>query len=289
MEYQQLLTIIAEDDCSHSKVMHQIKSLKKRFPEQLSLLDAISINYSFEMDSQKAIKAWRKCIREADETRKHEVAIMCARLTISRGFYRQANSFFEIGIETEEFRLQYRYKSIPIWLEYVLNLERCGYHRKAAKHWKQLESSAVRTGQLCDVYQAKGNSHYDKGEFTMALKEYEKFLSVYQREAGIIDERLSSVYAYETVCYTNLSEFRKALKAVINAKECSPMIGSDGFTLEYNHAYILIALGRHNMAYEIIKRIQTLKNNDEERDAVYELYNIYRESRKPSNRVGDYN
>ena len=287
LEYQQLLTIIAQDDGSHSEVMLQIKSLKKRFPEQLSLLDAISINYSFEMDSQKAIKAWRKCIREADETRKHEVAIMCARLAISRGFYRQANSFFEIGIGTKEFRLQYRYKSIPVWLEYVLNLERCGYHRKAAKHWKQLESSAARTDQLCDVYQAKGNSHYDKGEFTMALKEYEKFLSVYQREAGMIDERLSSVYAYQTVCYTNLGEFRNALKVVINAKECSPMLGSDRVTLEYNHAYILIVLGKHDMAYEIIKRIQTLTSNDEERDAVYELYNIYRDSRKPSNRVGD--
>ena len=287
LEYQQLLTIIAQDDGSHSEVMEQIKKLKKRFPEQLSLLDAISINYSFEMDSQRAIKAWRKCIREADETRKHEVAIMCARLAISRGLYRQANSFFEIGLGTEEFRLQHRYKSIPIWLEYVLNLERCGYHRKASNHWEHLDSSAARTDQLCDVYQAKGNSHYDKGEFTMALKEYEKFLSVYQREAGMIDERLSSVYAYQTVCYTNLAEFRNALKAVINAKECSPMLGSDGFTLEYNHAYILIALGEHNMAYEIIKRIQTLTSNDEERDAVYELYNIYRKSRKPSNRVGD--
>lgn len=287
LEYQQLLTIIAQDDGSHSEVMEQIKKLKKRFPEQLSLLDAISINYSFEMDSQRAIKAWRKCIREADETRKHEVAIMCARLAISRGLYRQASSFFEMGIGTEEFRLQYRYKSTPIWLEYVLNLECCLYHRKAAKHWEQLESSAARTDQLCDVYQAHGNCYYDNGEYSKALKEYTKFLSVYQREAGMIDERLSSVYAYQTVCYTNLGEFRNALKAVINAKECSPMIGSDGFSLEYNHAYILIALEKLNMAYEIIKRVQTLASNDEERDAVYELYNIYRESRKPSNRVGD--
>lgn len=275
LEYQQLLTIIAQDDGSHSEVMEQIKKLKKRFPEQLSLLDAISINYSFEMDSQKAIKAWRKCIREADETRKHEVAIMCARLAISRGFYRQANSFFEIGIGTEEFRLQYRYKSIPVWLEYVLNLEHCEYNRKAAKHWEQLESSAARTDQLCDVFQAHGNSYYENGEYSKALKEYEKFLSVYQREAGMIDERLSSVYAYQTVCYTNLNEFRKALKAVINAKECSPMIGSDGFTLEYDHAYILLAMQKYNLALGIIKRAQTIAKSAEEQHAVNELYAIY--------------
>lgn len=287
LEYQHLLTLIAQDDGSHSEVMQQIKSLQKRFPDQQYLLKAINANYTFESNTQKAIKAWRKYIREADEARRHEVAIMSARLAISRGLYRQASSFFEMGIGTEEFRLQYRYKSTPIWLEYVLNLECCLYHRKAAKHWEQLESSAARTDQLCDVYQAHGNCYYDNGEYSKALKEYTKFLSVYQREAGMIDERLSSVYAYQTVCYTNLGEFRNALKAVINAKECSPMIGSNGFSLEYNHAYILIALEKHNMAYEIIKRVQTLASNDEERDAVYEIYNIYRESRKPSNRVGD--
>lgn len=275
LEYQHLLTLIAQDDGSHSKVMQQIKSLKKRFPEQEFLLEAIYVNFTFESNAQKAIKTWRKCIRDTDETRKHEVAIMCARLAISRGLYRQANSFFEIGLGTEEFRLQYHYKSTPIWLEYVLNLERCGYNRKAAKHWGQLESSAARTDQLCDIYQAHGNSYYDNGEFRNALKEYEKFLSVYQWEAGMIDERLSSVYAYQTVCYTNLGEFRKALKTIINAKECSPMVGSDGFTLEYNHAYILMALKKYNLALGILKRAQALANSDEEKIAVNELYAIY--------------
>ena len=123
----------------------------------------------------------------------------------------------------------------------------------------------------------------------MALKEYKKFLSVYQKEPSIIDERLSSVYAYQCVCYTNLGEFRSALKAVINAKECSPMVGSDGFTLEYNHAYILMALEKYKQAFGTIKRAEKLVTNYEEKDAVYELYAIYRESRKPSNRVGNYN
>ncbi len=289
LEYQNLLSVIAQDDGSHSKVMQQIKCLKKRFPEQQYLLNAISVNYSFETDTQnaKAIRAWRKCIWDTDVARKHDVAIMCARLAVSRGLYRQANSFFEMGIWTDDFRLLYRYKSIPIWLEYVLNLERCGYNRKAAKHWEQLESLAARTDQLCDVYQAHGNCYYDKGEFTMALKEYEKFLSVYQRESGPIDERLSSVYAYQTVCYTNLGDFRMAFKAIINARECSPMVGNDAFILEYNHAYILIALEKYNLAYEIIKRVQDLAISDEEKDAVNELYAIYRKGRKPSNRVGN--
>lgn len=270
-EYQNLQNLVADQDVSRAKIKMQIEHLKERFPCHHNDLEVISASL---LDSYAATHAWHMLISSSERIEKFDVALQCARLATSLGLIWDGADFYNIVLSTDGFKKLTKYQRIDVLLEVAANFERCNARREARLIWSQLESLAKGTSKLADVYQARGNYSYDNQQYYEALGYYDKCLTVVLPEEGLIDQRLSSIYAFRSSCFCALGNYQASYDDAVKAKLYFPMQDFDAFTLEYNHGFLAICLKKYKEARVVLTRAKTLASTKDDKDAVDELLAI---------------
>ena len=213
-------------------------------------------------------------ISTSEQSKRLEIALQCARTAVAQGLLWDGADFYNIVLNTDGYKALNKYKKIDILLEVAQTFEQCGERRKARLIWVQLEALCKGTGKLADIFQARGNCSFDHGQYFEALEYFDKSLAIVQSEEGLIDQRLSSLWAYKSSCYGALGEYILAYDSSVKAKQFFPLEEFDAFNLEYNHGFYSICLKRYKEARSILTRAKTLARTKEEKNAVDELLSI---------------
>ena len=270
-EYEQLQNMLAVKDVPTSEVKLQIERMKELFPNHQKDLELISDSL---LDANAAISALYKAISHAEQSEKFHVSLQSARIAVSLGLIWEGVDFFNIVLNTEGYKNLCKYQQIDILIEVATNLENCGKRQEARLIWIQLEALARDTSKLEDVWQARGNCSFDHEQYAEALEYYDKCLAVVRPEDGLIDQRLSSIYAFRSSCFGALANYQAAYDNAVKAKQYFPMKDFDAFSLQYNHGFFALSLKKYKEARDVLTRAKTLARTEEERGAVDELLSI---------------
>lgn len=269
LEYEHLQTMMA--DRPQAEVKMQIDLLMKRFPTHQDELQVIA---SSLLNSYDAIHAWHMAIGMAEHSKRFEIALQCARIAVAQGLLWDGADFYNIVLNTDGYKALNKYQMIDILLEVAQSFEQCGERGKARLIWIQLEALARGTSKLADVYQARGNTSYDHEQYLEALENFDKCLTVVEPESGLIDQRLSSLWAYKSSCYGALGEYQLAYDSAVKAKQFFPLEEFDAFNLEFNHGFFAICVKQYEVARQILTRAKKLARTEEERESVDEQLSI---------------
>ena len=269
LEYEHLQTMMA--DRPQAEVKMQIDLLMKRFPTHQDELQVIA---SSLLNSYDAIHAWHMAIGMAEHSKRFEIALQCARIAVAQGLLWDGADFYNIVLNTDGYKALNKYQMIDILLEVAQSFEQCGERGKARLIWIQLEALAIGTSKLADVYQARGNTSYDHEQYLEALENFDKCLTVVEPESGLIDQRLSSLWAYKSSCYGALGEYQLAYDSAVKAKQFFPLEEFDAFNLEFNHGFFAICVKQYEVARQILTRAKKLARTEEERESVDEQLSI---------------
>lgn len=269
LEYEHLQTMMA--DRPQAEVKMQIDLLMKRFPSHQDELQVIA---SSLLNSYDAIHAWHMAIGMAEHSKRFEIALQCARIAVAQGLLWDGADFYNIVLNTDGYKALNKYQMIDILLEVAQSFEQCGERGKARLIWIQLEALARGTSKLADVYQARGNTSYDHEQYLEALENFDKCLTVVEPESGLIDQRLSSLWAYKSSCYGALGEYQLAYDSAVKAKQFFPLEEFDAFNLEFNHGFFAICVKQYEVARQILTRAKKLARTEEERESVDEQLSI---------------
>lgn len=273
-EYEHLQNMLANKNIPSSEVKLQIERLKELFPNHNHQKDLELINASL-LDAHAAISALYKALSHAEQSERFQVSLQCARIAVSLGLIWEAADFFNILLNTEGYKNSCsKYQKIDILIEVATNLENTGSRHEARLIWVQLEALAIGTSKLEDVWQARGNCSFDHEQYVEALEYYDKCLEVVRPEDGLIDLRLSSIYAFRSSCFGALCNYKAAYDNAVKAKQYFPMEDFDAFNLEYNHGFFAICLKKYKEARSVLTRAKTLVRTEEEEDSVDELLSI---------------
>lgn len=270
-EYEHLQNMLADKDVSTSEVKLQIERLKELFPNHQKDLELISASL---LDAHAAISALYKALSHTEQSEKFQVSLQCARIAVSLGLIWEGTDFFNIMLNTGGYKNLCKYQKIDILIEVATNLENCGTRQEARLIWVQLEALAKDTCKLEDVWQARGNCSFDHEQYEEALDYYDKCLAVVRPEDGLIDQRLSSIYAFRSSCFGALGNYHVAYDNAVKAKLYFPMEDYDAFNLEYNHGFFAICLKKYKEARAVLTRAKTLAQSEEEKDSIDELLSI---------------
>lgn len=265
-EYQALQNMLQNREISRKEIQTEIERLKERFGSHELELECIRASL---LDANDAINALHSIIMRSEKCEKYDVSLLCARIAVSLGLIWDARTFFHIALNTKQYQELNRYAKIDILLEFANNLEQCGSRDIAKLIWIQLEALARGTSKLVDVWQARGNSCYDAGQYGDALEFYDKCLSMAVPEDDLFDQRLSSLWAYKSSCYGALGKYDLAYNASVEAKQYFPL-DSDAFNLEYNHGFFALCLRRYKESREVFNRAKKIARNEEEKKCVDE-------------------
>lgn len=270
-EYEHLQNMLADKDIPTSDIKMQIERLKELFPNHQKDLELINASL---LDAHAAISALYKAISHVEQSEKFHVSLGAARIAVSMGLIYEAVDFFNIMLNTEGYKILCKYQQVDILIEMATNLENTGNRQEARLIWVQLEALARGTSKLEDVWQARGNCSFDHEQYTEALEYYDKCLAVVQPEQGLIDQRLSSIYAFRSSCFGALGNYQAAYDNAVKAKLYFPMEDYDAFNLDYNHGFFAICLKKYKEARAVLTRAKTLIRTEEEKISVDELLSI---------------
>ena len=269
-EYEHLQNMLADKDVPTSEVKLQIERLKELFPNHQKDLELISASL---LDAHAAIGALYKAISYAGQSEKFHVSLQCARIAVSLGLIWEGADFFTIVLNTEGYKNLCKYQQIDILIELATNLENTGSRHEARLIWAQLEALAIGTSKFEDVWQARGNCSFDHEQYVEALEYYDKCLAVVRPEDGLIDQRLSSIYAFRSSCFGLLCNYQAAYDNAVKAKQYFPM-EDFAFNLEFNHAYFALCLKKYQEAREQLRKAKKLARTEDERVSLDDLYAI---------------
>lgn len=269
LEYEHLQTMIA--DQPQAEVKMQIDLLMKRFPSHQDELQVIA---SSLLNSYDAIHAWHMAISTSEHSKRFEIALQCARIAVAQGLLWDGADFYNIVLNTDGYKALNKYQMIDILLEVAQSFEQCGERGKARLIWIQLEALARGTSKLADVYQARGNTSYDHEHYLEALENFDKCLTVVKPESSLIDQRLSSLWAYKSSCYGALGKYQLSYDSAVKAKQYFPLEEYDAFNLEFNHGFFAICVKQYEVARQILTRAKKLARTEEERESVDEQLSI---------------
>ena len=272
LEYEHLLNAVTNRDRSRAEIEQQIELLANRFPTHKDVLDIIVASL---LNSNEAIHQMHLCVTHAEKERRYSIALMCARQAVAEGLAYDALDFYDIVIHCRGFEEGNKYERITVLLEAIINMENCGLRGRTQEYWLQLENMSHGTSLISDIYQARANCYFDAGKFEDAIKEYDKCLAFIQPEESLIDQRLSSIYAYKASAFGSLGQWKNAYDSAVEAKKCFPMHDFERFNLEYNHTFFALALDKKEEARALLKKTKTLARSDEERQYLEELYSIF--------------
>ena len=268
-EHIRLIGLLENQKLRRSEIRFEIERLSSRFPKHKRELEVISASL---LDRDAAVYAWHKLIITSSEEEKYDVSLQSAQAAIQRGFIWEGAVFFDIVQLTKKFHNLNPYKKVSLLLEIVINLEECGeYSSKAIEYWNQLEELAKGTPLLADVFQARANLAVDKLQYEDAVKYYSKCLGVIPCEEGLIDERLSSIYANMSTCFGSLGEYKNAYDSAVKALHYFPTNQYECFNLIYNVAFFSAALGRNKEARKMLVEATKLARNNDEQVSLKEL------------------
>lgn len=270
-EYEHLQNMLADKDVPTSEVKLQIERLKELFPNHQKDLELISASL---LDAHAAISALYKALSHTEQSEKFQVSLQCARIAVSLGLIWEGTDFFNIMLNTEGYKNLCKYQQIDILIEVATNLENTDSRHEARLIWVQLEALAIGTSKLEAVWQARGNCSFDHEQYVEALDYYDKCLAVVRLEDALIDQRLSSIYAFRSSCFGALFNYQAAYDNAVKAKQYFPMEDFDAFNLEYNHGFFAICLKKYKEARSVLTRAKTLARTEEEKDSVDELLSI---------------
>jgi tetratricopeptide (TPR) repeat protein len=263
--------MLANRDVPTSEVKLQIERLKELFPNHQKDLELISASL---LDAHAASSALYKALSHTEQSEKFQVSLQCARIAVSLGLIWEGTDFFNIMLNTEGYKNLCKYQQIDILIEVATNLENTDSRHEARLIWVQLEALAIGTSKLEDVWQARGNCSFDHEQYVEALDYYDKCLAVVRLEDALIDQRLSSIYAFRSSCFGALFNYQAAYDNAVKAKQYFPMEDFDAFNLEYNHGFFAICLKKYKEARSVLTRAKTLARTEEEKDSVDELLSI---------------
>lgn len=270
-EYQELQNMMVNRDVSRAELKIQIERIKNRFPYHQQELELICASL---LDAHAAISALYKAISHAEPSEKFHVSSQCARIAVSLGLIWEGADFFNIMLNTEGYKNLCKYQQIDILIEVAMNLEDCGKRQEAKLIWGQLEVLARSTSKLEDVWQARGNCCYDAAQYAEAQEYYDKCLALVRPEDGLIDQRLSSLWAYKSSCFGALGNYQEAYYNIVKANQYFPMEDLDAFNLEYNHGFFAICLKKYKEARTVLRRAKAMARTEDNNYAVDELLSI---------------
>lgn len=271
LQYEHLQNMLADKDVPTSEVKLQIERLKELFPNHQKDLELISASL---LDARAAISALYKAISHSDQSEKFNVSLRCARIAVSLGLIWEGVDFFNIALNTVEYKNLCKYQQIDILIEVASNLENTGSRQEARLIWIQLETLAIDTSKLEDVWQAWGNAEYDHQNYQNAIELFNKCVAVVRPEDGLIDQRLSSIYSFRSSCFGALGNYQAAYDDAVKAKRYFPLNDFGAFSLEYNHAFFALSLKKYKEARAVLTRAKTLARTKDDKDAVDELLSI---------------
>lgn len=249
----------------------QIDNLMKNFPQHQQELDLISA--SLFLDQKSAIQAYQLAI-SSEESKRHEIALQCARLAVAQGLIWEAAEFYNTMLNTDGYRSLNQFEKIDLLLEVAQTLERCGERYKARLIWVQLEGLAKGTCKLADVFQARGNASYDHEQYRECLTYLDKCLTVVQSEDGLVDERLCSLHSYRAASYGALGNYEAAYAEAVQAKQYFPLEEFQAFNVEFNHGVFALFTKRYTEARRVLQHAKALARTKEEKDTVDEQLSV---------------
>lgn len=280
LEYEHLLNAVTNRDRSRAEIEQHIELLANRFPTHKDVLDIIAASL---LNSNEAVHQMHLCVTNAEKEKRYSTALMCARQAVAEGLAYDALDFYDIVIHCRGFEEGNKYERITVLLEATINMENCGLRGHTQEYWLQLENMSQGTSLMSDIYQAKANCYFDAEKFEDAIKEYDKCIALIQPEESIIDQRLSSIWAYKSSAFGSLGQWKNAYDSAVESKKYFPMHDFEAFNLQYNHTFFALALDKKEEARDLLKKAKTLARSDEERQCLEELYSIFsmkREQRK---------